>query len=185
MNVLDSPENLYTRFFASLISEEVLQRRPFPLLYPDAFDFHTKLRTLIRDESALCAERDKKSEFAAQAWSDLNRVFGICSTGEIRDVDAIDTAFQRQLLEKVVRRSEPGDQESEYCSLVCEFGALIGDLIVHSDDRCEWFFCWPIWDSCVRREDLDRFFPVFHWCIKRFSDDEDPLMPRVAFAIQD
>jgi hypothetical protein len=80
-----------------------------------------------------------------------------------------DRYYDLEHVENVVRLSDPDDFSNDYLVLICEFGAVLGHVMMELLPGLDWMPSWPYWESAVFDSQTGTLVPVFHWAIKKFS----------------
>ncbi len=171
---------MFDKYLLPTYRFEDLVRRPFTGVYPDSFELETEQRSLLSDTEERLRLLQKINELTISGVNDFQSVCMVRDGLSINAARAIDDCFNQKLISEVIDRSDPATKDNEYCCLVAELGAYLGETLIHYTEA-EWFLDWPIWDCCVRHQSF--FFPVFHWSLKRISFDADLVAPKLEWAV--
>ena len=92
-------------------------------------------------------------------------------SGEIDQdwVAAFDQHYTRVRIRETIERSDPRDYGNDYLVTCCEFGAVLGRVLMSLEPRLLWRLDWPYWDSTLLDPKTGTAISVFHWAIKKLS----------------
>jgi hypothetical protein len=86
-------------------------------------------------------------------------------------IDAFDRRFGRAEVADIIADADPEDDSSDLVVLACELGAVLGEVLRREVPELEWFHDSPAWTSALYDRRHGRRFNVFHWAIRKFSED--------------
>jgi hypothetical protein len=167
-------DDLFLDFFAPWYHQDDLTRRGFVATLPDVIQhqsfvgFSQAEASLfpVETQSEVLARIDAMLDAARTDWPTFLAV-----SGEIDQdwVAAFDHHYTRQTIIKTIERSDPRDYGNDYLVTCCEFGAVLGRVLMSREPRLFWRFDLPYWDSTLLDPKTGTAITVFHWAIKKLS----------------
>ena len=68
---------------------------------------------------------------------------------DAKDLHFFDKYYDRRRVIDVVNRSEPNDLSNPFVVICCEFGAVLGYVMLNMLPGLEWLPDWPYWESSI------------------------------------
>ena len=171
---LPDRDDLFLHFFAPWYHGDDLARRGFVATLPDVLQ-HESFVGLSPAEASVVTEETQTDVLARiDAMLDAARADWptfLAVSGEIDEdwVDAFDHHYTRARIRETIERSDPRNYGNDYLVTCCEFGAVLGRVLVSSEPRLIWRLDWPYWDSTLLDPETGTAISVFHWAIKKLS----------------
>jgi hypothetical protein len=103
------------------------------------------------------------------ARSDWPRYLDVSGKIDLDWIRAFDAHYRPKQIREVIRGSDPKDFSNDYVVLCCEFGAVLGHVMLKMQPRLFWVPDWPYWESVLLDPESGNLVPVFHWAIKKMS----------------
>ncbi len=130
--------------------------------------------------------RDQIGVMVEASQGDWARYLSVKGKPDLAWIDAFDRHYDRSAIRKVIDSSDPSDFENDYLVLCCEFGAVIGHVMIETFAELEWVFDMPYWESFVYHPPSGTEIPVFHWAVKKMSEYgvDDGFAEKVAACLQ-
>jgi len=93
-------------------------------------------------------------------------------TGEpdLRWIATFDEYHDRDQIQALVDRSDPKNFSSDYVVTCCEFGAVLGQVLISLQPKLQWHYEWPYWESALFDPRSGSLIPPFHWAVKKMSE---------------
>lgn len=104
------------------------------------------------------------------ARGDWPRYLAVSGEINLTWIEAFDRHYNRKRIKEVIDRSDPGDFSNDYLVICCEFGAVLGHVMMRECPRLRLLPDWPYWESAIFDPKSGSVVPVFHWAIKKMSD---------------
>lgn len=177
------PDELFRRYFWGWYSEESRLHRRSEGLFPDSYQIPN---IPVRPEG-YASEYGKEpsdrwaaeiEDFAATANDDFCRIIGTNPKDGIDSLGKIDEYFGRHAYEQFLAISKPEDQGNRYAVLCCLLGSYTGNLLIRESADLHWWVSGPMWDSQIVHHRTGMVAPVFHWAIRRLSEESSELHPK-------
>lgn len=187
MNIeLPGAETLYHHFFSGWIPPEDPRS---PRLRSDLEQIELDPGQHIRVLSPLTDEgrRQVDAQLARTtraALADLPSLLNLSGPPSPDWLDALESHFNPEKLQALLRSSHPEKIDNPYFVLCCETGALIGLLLQQQWPQLRWLGDFPYFESTLFDLNAKAMFPVFHWAVKSLSGDErHPLTAKIAASV--
>jgi hypothetical protein len=173
MVTLPHCDDLFLRYFDRWYDDDDRRRKGFRATRPDMLQT-ASLIGLSQTDSPLEAEWqqevlhriERMLEAARRDWPTYLQVSGDV---DLRWIDAFDSYYDTDRIQKVIERSAPADFSNDYVVICCEFGAALGHVMRSLRPRLVWRLNWPYWESALLDVQTGNLMPVFHWAIKKMS----------------
>ena len=126
------------------------------------------------------------SSMRSAATDDWPTYLKISAPTSLQWIAAFDSYYDRDAVQKVVARSRPSNFSNDYVVLCCELGAVLGEVLLQQNQRLQWLYDWPYWESAIFDPDTGFKVNVFHWAIKKMSDYgvADGLVAKIQACLQ-
>ncbi len=118
-------------------------------------------------EAGAIAKLDSLRMSSQTNWPKL---FGANGNPTIAWVAAFDRHYNRGLIQGVIDRSLPNDDDNEYVRTCGEFGMVLAAALKQEIPELEWRYAAPYWDSALLDPTSTYRINVFHWAIKKMSE---------------
>ncbi len=106
-------------------------------------------------------------EAAQNDWSGYLYLSG---EPDLRWIEIFDEFHDRTKIQQIISRSDPQDFSNDYVITCCEFGAVLGHVLISLQPRLQWHYEWPYWESGLFDPKNGHLIPPFHWAIKKMSE---------------
>ena len=172
MEELPDCDVLFARFFARWYSDADRKRRAYSATRPDMEEFEAGspgLDSLLTDEWQ-AKSRERLEAILEAARLDWRDDFGVSGEPSVEWIEVFDRRYDRETVRKVIESSDPEDFANRVVVLCCEFGALLGDVLVRANGELEWTYEWPYLESALVHRARGLRINTFHWAIKKFSE---------------
>jgi hypothetical protein len=182
---LPGSEEIFETYFAPWLAAEDVDRHGEDGMHPDVEEglpsgvparelspLTDKGRTIIGEQIRGMVDA------AAEDWQGLLDTQG---PPLLEWVDAFDRRFGRAEVADLIADADPEDDSSDLVVLACELGAVLGEVLRREVPELEWLHDSPAWTSALYDRRHGRRFNVFHWAIRKFSEDgvDDALRSKV------
>jgi len=85
-------------------------------------------------------------------------------------LNAVDNYYNRQIISRIIKESDPEDYANLYLISICEFGATIGHLF-NELEGFGWLYSYPYFHSIIVHKETGFGITVFDWAVKKFSEN--------------
>lgn len=165
---------MFRLYFDRWYNDDTRQLKGFEATLPDMLRFPG---AISRSVDEVCQITDIAAEKALQqvermkqaAMGDWPKYLTIEMPISLQWVEAFDEYYDQARVRELVARSDPEDFSNQYLVTVCEFGTVLGTVMLSSLPRLQWLPSWPYWETSVFDSQTGNVIPVFHWAIKKFS----------------
>jgi len=166
-------DKVFMKYFDRWYEPEDRARKRFPATKPDTL-LVQEIRGLPQDASPLdeTAQSDVReivNNMITAAEADWPSFLPVSMPMGIQWIDEFDKYHNKQRVKAVMKMSDPSDFSNELFVRCCEFGAVIGYVMVETLPGLQWVYDWPYWESSILDPESGTFISVFHWAIKKFS----------------
>lgn len=172
-NKLPDINELYSTFFDRWYGEDDRKRKGFEFARPDMMKCYKAglmpseiscLTEQFQDEAI--ARVHRMVETAKTDWARYLTVYG-----EIDEqwVLAADKHYDRKAIRQLIKISDPSDFSNDLVVTVCQFGAVLGEVLRQIKPRLLWVPEWPYWETSLYDPISGNIIPTFHWAMKKFS----------------
>jgi hypothetical protein len=168
-------DDLFLHFFSPWYHGDELARRGFVATLPDVLQHHSLVglsqaeASIVTEETQteVLAQIDAMLEAARAEWPTF-----LVVSGEIDQewVAAFDRHYTRARIRETIERSDPRDYGNDYLVTCCEFGAVLGRVLMSLEPQLSWRLDWPYSDSTLLYPETGTAISVFHWAIKKLSE---------------
>ena len=165
---------LFTKFLAPWYSSGEKNRKQFDATRPDILTIKECIGVPVSELGILSSEGE--SEVKSRIEIMLNASRGdwpkfLKVSGEIDEiwVAKFDRYYNRKRVAELIARSDPTDFSNDYLVSVCEFGAVLGHVLISKQPRLVWLYDSPYWESSLLDTHTGSIIPPFHWAIKKLS----------------
>lgn len=178
-------DEIYVAYFDRWYDHEDREQKKFTHTRPDMLDYY-KPGLDVADLTRLTpADQEKVLDqiqvMVRTAKSDWEKYLPV--TGEIDEkwIQSIDEHYTTREIAEVIKRSDPADFANELVVAVCQFGAVLGHVLLQSQPRLRWLPEWPYWESSLYDPASGNIIPPFHWAMKKFSSYgvDDGFVPKI------
>lgn len=169
-------DDVFMRHFDRWYSPEDRQLKVFKATRPDATTEGSYIGLSPREISALTDKgwsevTEMVDGMIEAAQGDWPKYLPITKPIDIRWIDEADKYYDTGRVKALMKRSDPGDFSNEFLIVCCEFGAILGHVLVATLPNLHWAYGWPYWESSIFDPESGVVIPPFHWAIKKFSRD--------------
>jgi hypothetical protein len=171
---LPDANNVFMMYFDRWYKPEDRKRKGFKATRPDAL-INSDLKGLSPQEASSLAEEgqleakkmvDKMIEAANTDWPTF---LSVSPPIDIQWINEFDRFHDKRRVKALIKSSKPDDFSNEFIVRCCEFGAVIGHVLLKTQPNLYWIYDWPYWESSVFDPETCQVVAVFHWAIKKFS----------------
>lgn len=180
---------IYSRFFDRWYDEEDRQQKGFTHTRPDLFNpyrpgLDVAQITRLTAESQAEARR-RVHVMLGTARSDWQTYLSVSGDIDEKWVQVFDDYYSTKKIAEVIKRSDPEDFSNDLIVLVCQFGAVLGHVLLQHQPRLCWLPEWPYWESSLYDPVSGNVIPTFHWAMKKFSSYgvDDGFVPKIKMCI--
>lgn len=171
---LRDADQMFMQFFDRWYDDECRQVKGFPATRPDMIQVpefvgqSAQTISLLSDkaDSEVLARIETMCEAAMQDWPIF---LPVREPINMEWIDCFDRHYDVNRATELACRSDPLDFSNDYLVVVCEFGAMLGRVMIHELPRLQWRPSLPYWESALFDSVTGYVIPVFHWAIKKFS----------------
>jgi len=103
------------------------------------------------------------------ARSDWPTFLDISEPIDIDWIDAFDKFHDKRRVGRLIKSSKPDDFSNDFLVQCCEFGAVLGYVLLSTQPNLHWVYDSPYWETSVFDPQTGYLCYVFHWAIKKFS----------------
>ena len=121
--------------------------------------------------------KDKQTEVSQRIQTMLDatrtdwaRYLYLTGEPDLRWIETFDQYHDRDQIQQLIGRSNPKDFSNDYVVTCCEFGAVLGYVMVSLQPRLRWHYEWPYWESALFDPQSGNLVPPFHWAVKKMSE---------------
>ena len=162
------------RYFDRWYDPADRERRVYPAVRPDALivDEYVGINPLDASpltESCQAEVHDMVFGMIEASREDWPSYLPVSGPMDNQWIDAFDKHHNKSCIKKLIKASDPTDFSNELIVRCCEFGAVIGSVMIETLPGLHWVYDWPYWDSSIFDPDAGMLVYVFHWSIKKFS----------------
>lgn len=168
-------DELFELFFDRWYDDVSRGWKDFPATRPDILESSGLIAKSGAEASPLDAS--DQSEVAGMigtilraAETDWQRQIGLSPPADIGWVVEIDRHYDRTRIRSIIDDSDPKDFSNTYIVTCCEFGAVLGSVLLEHCPTLDWMYSWPYWESALLHPPSGSVVPVFHWSIKKMSE---------------
>jgi hypothetical protein len=178
-------DEVFTTFFDRWYDDASRQRKQFPHTRPDIMDaFHPGNEASALSPLSAASQQqvlDQISAMLESVSSDWPSFLPV--TGEIDTdwVQAMDAHYNADRIATLIEESDAEDFANPLVVTICQFGAVLGQVMTQWEPRLQWLPEWPYWESSLYDPATGQVIPPFHWAIKKFSDYgvDDGYVPKI------
>jgi len=167
-------DKVFLTYFDRWYKSEDRERKRFPATRPDVMGGEGLKGFSPEEASPLTADGqvevkkmvDGMVEAARRVWPSFLCVSEPIDLGWI---DAFDQFYVKHRVKDLMKSSKPGDFSNDFVVRCCEFGAMLGHVLLTIQPNLHWVYDWPYWESSVFDPETGQIIAVYHWSIKKFS----------------
>jgi hypothetical protein len=171
---LGDADEMFYLFFDRWYDDDSRKLKGFEATHPDMLrqpewvGCSVKELCPLSDDSALEVMTQIKTMHDA-ALGDWPKFLSIRKPIKLKWIEAFDQYYDMPHVKELVDRSKPDDFSNDYLVSVCEFGSVLGTVMIDTLPQLAWLASWPYWESSIFDSRTGTIIPVFHWAIKKFS----------------
>jgi hypothetical protein len=167
-------DKVFMTFFDRWYDPEDRERKGFPATRPDAMTVPEFVGLSPQQASPLTEDGQKEikemvDDMIEAAKEDWPSFLPVSEPIDINWVDKFDLFYGEGGVLELLENSDPEDFSNDFLIMVCEFGAVLGHVLISMQPNLHWVYDWPYWESSVMDPETGNIIPVFHWAIKKFS----------------
>lgn len=167
-------DEIFMEYFDRWYSDRDRKRKGFRATRPD-FERHSAANVPAAELTPLTNEGvERASHYVLKileaARGDWPAYLNVSGPPTVAWIGAFDDYWDRWNISELLDTSEPADFSNELLVTCCEFGAVLGDVLMGTVPALEWCYGWPYWESALHHRPTGYRVNVFHWAIKRFSE---------------
>lgn len=150
------------------------ERKGFPATRPDVLRSDSLINLSPQDASALTEDSQAEIKRMVEGMIDAARgdwpiYLEVSEPINIEWIDKFDTFHDKRCIKALMKSSKPDNFSNDFLVRCCEFGAVLGHILITTQPNLHWIYDFPYWESSVFDPETGQIFPVFHWAIKKFS----------------
>jgi hypothetical protein len=167
-------DQVFMTYFDRWYQPEDRERKGFPTTRPDAMVVESFRGISPQDASPLTELGQARVKKMVDGMIDAARLdwptfLALSAPVDIEWIDAFDRFHNRRRVNALIKSSRPDDFSSDFLVRCCEFGAVLGHVLLATQPNLHWVYDWPYWESAVFDPETGQIVAVFHWAIKKFS----------------
>ena len=171
---LPHADKLFLRFFDRWYSPLDRQAKSFPATRPDMMAVPALVGRDAAAASSLSAddaarEMQQVEAMLAAARADWPSYLSVSEPIDLEWVRAFDAYYDKKRVRELIDRSQPDQFGNDYLVIACEFGAVLGTVLLAKVERLQWLAARPYWESSLFDPQTGNVIPVFHWAVKKLS----------------
>jgi hypothetical protein len=166
-----TPEELFDTFFKQWYKQkehEEMGVKPDMIGYanPGTTVDHLKLLT---DEGIEAISKHMKTMINS-AEDDWKVFLDVKSPLTIDDIEKFDNYYDEDSVLNLLNSSDPEDFSNDFIVTCCEFGAVLGSVMINMNKDLEWLYSHPYWESAIYDKNTGFIINVFSWAMCKFTD---------------
>ncbi len=137
-------------------------------------------------EEGRATSQDRVNRMLAAAGDDWLDLLGVEDSPGIEWLQKFDDHFTDENIISLIQNSNPENPSNPLLIICCEAGAVTGEVLRGMYPDLAWQYDWPYWDSAILHTPSVTRLNVFHWVIRRMSEDahKTRLSDRPALAVE-
>jgi hypothetical protein len=167
-------DKLFEQFFGPWHDEESFKRRGYKATRPDLETLFKRgtpsERVQVLDSEGQGTVHRMVATMVEAATSDWPAYLGVSGSVSLDWIAAFDSYYTRKKIKEVLDRSDPSQFDNEYLVAICEFGAVLGEVLLKESSDLDWLYDWPYWESALYHGRSGTRVNVFHWAVKKMSE---------------
>ena len=187
--MLPDADELYSQFFDRWYDDDDRKRKGFTHTRPDMLGcYRPRLDSFEISRLTGASQTEVLRRVQAMlnaARKDWPRYLPV--TGELSEnwIQAYDDYYDADRVASTITRSDPSDFSNDLVVAVCEFGSVLGHVLLQMQPRLQWILEWPYWESALYDPISGNVIPPFHWAMKKFSGYgiDDGFVPKLHMCI--
>ena len=188
--MLPDADDIYSRFFDRWYDDDDRQRKGFSHTRPDMMAGYRPglkaseiSRLTVDSQSEVLRRITRMFDTARTDWPRFLPVSGQVTEDWIQ---ASDDYYDAERVRSTIDNSDPSDFSNDLIIAVCQFGAVLGQVLLQTQPRLEWVAEWPYWESSLYDPISGNVIPPFHWAIKKFSGYgvDDGFVPKLRMCVE-
>lgn len=164
---------LFRRFLEPWYNSEVRKARGHVGIKPDverwAAPGTSAAAAMPISEEGQKLVREQIDGMLEAAIKDWELQYGLKGSPDLTWIERFDAYLDAARLKKLVRDSDPRAFTNPYVVTGCEFGVILGTILISMNPRLAWLYDWPYWESGIYDANTGLRIHVFHWSFKRLS----------------
>lgn len=166
-------DEVFLRFFDRWYSAESRGRRILDGTRPDAEGYADRSLT-VADLSPLTEDGRLRVAKQVAAMLDASKAdwpkyLDVHGEPSVDWVHKFDSYYTVERVANLLESSDPSDYANDLLVTCCEFGAVLGAVMLERLEAADWLYEWPYWESAVYDSRNAFRVNVFHWAVKKFS----------------
>ena len=115
------------------------------------------------------------------ASEDWKTYLGVDGEPDIDWVDKFDRYYDKKQVLLLLNKSKADNFTNDFIVTCCEFGAVLGKVLIDLNSGVGWLYDYPYWESSIYDPKTGSLINIFHWAIKKFSNYgiEDGYKPKL------
>lgn len=175
MPIIPHCDELFLKYFDPWYTDNDRRRKVFKATRPDMLQSKSLIGVKQTDARSMPENLRKKvleqiDDMLEAAQGDWPKLMSLQGEVDLTWIKTFDNYYDRERIAEVIARSNPATFSNEYLVTCCEFGSVLGHVMIQLLPRLYWYSDWPYWESSLLDPHTGRLIPVFHWAIKKMSD---------------
>jgi hypothetical protein len=171
---LFNSDKLFLTYFDRWYSQEDKQLKAFKTTRPDMYAHPALVGLKATEASPLCEKalddvKNMIQRVVKAARSDWPTYLKVKNPINITWIDLFDRHYDANKIQQLLKNSDPSDFGNDLLVTCCEFGAVLGHVLLTALPKAAWLYAWPYWESAIFVPQTGTLIPTFHWAIKKFS----------------
>lgn len=166
-----TPEELFDTFFKQWYKQkehEEMGVKPDMISYANPGTTVDDLK-LLTDEGIQVISKHINTMIDS-AEGDWKSFLDIKSPLTIDDIEKFDNYYDKKSVLKLINSSDPKDFSNSFIVTCCEFGAVLGSVMISMNKDLEWLYYHPYWDSAIYDKNTGYLINFFSWAMCKFTD---------------
>ena len=173
-STIPDSDEIFSVFFDRWYDDDDRQRKGFTHTRPDMMAAY-RLGFTGSEISPFSDEAEKEllgriERMLQSAKTDWPTYLEVSGEIDISWIEAFDRYYDTEKIAELINRSNPSDFSNDLLVTVCQFGAVLGQVMRQLETRLQWVAEWPYSESGLYDPKTGNIIPPFHWAIKKFSD---------------
>ena len=167
-------DKVFMTYFDKWYTPADRERKGFPATRPDVLSSDDLKGLSSRDASPLTDDGQFEIMKMVEGMIDAARgdwptFLKVSEPVNIDWIDEFDKFHDKRCIKALMKSSKSDDFSNDFVVRCCEFGAVLGHVLMSFQPNLHWVYDYPYWESSVFDPETGNIIPVFHWAIKKFS----------------
>jgi hypothetical protein len=171
LDKLKTPEKIFDKYFLPWYNnKDKIDLKIKPDMYK-AIDAGTKISDInVITEEGISKVGAHIAAMISASQEDWGSYLEIKNKIGLEELDQFDNYYSKSKVIQLIKKSNPDDFSNEFLIICCEFGSIIGEILISLNNDLQWYYNQPYWESMIYHEKTGYMIPVYSWAIKKFSD---------------